>query len=65
MAIILPFSVHAGVFQSLLPAGTIEYVAADTKEPESLVDVAVLVAAQNPDPKSARGGRGPGIRTRK
>jgi LysM repeat protein len=50
--------VHAGVFQALLPTGTIEYVAEYTNENEneSLVDVAVLAAAQNPDPQTARGG---------
>lgn len=56
VAIVLPFSVHAGVFQALLPVGTVEYIADDITESASLVDVAVLVAAQNPDPKSARGG---------
>ena len=56
LAIILPISVHAGVFQSLLEAGTIEYVAAETETSDSLVDVAVLAAAQNPDPQTARGG---------
>ncbi len=56
MAIILPFSVQAGVFQSLLEVGTIEYVAAETPVTDTLVDVDVLAAAQNPDPQTARGG---------
>ena len=56
LAIILPFSVQAGVFQSLLEVGVIEYVAEDTTASDSIVDVAVLTAAQNPDPQTAKGG---------
>jgi LysM repeat protein len=56
IAIILPISVQAGVFQSLLEVGTIEYVAAETPVTDSLVDVGVLAAAVNPDPQTARGG---------
>ena len=56
LAVVLPLSVHAGVFQSFLDAGTIEYVAADAVVSDSLIDVAVLAAAQNPDPQTARGG---------
>lgn len=55
-AIVLPISVQAGVFQSLLEGGTIEYVAVETTATDTLVDVDVLAAAQNPDPQTARGG---------
>ena len=55
-AIVIPISVQAGFLQSLIEGSTELYVAADTFESDSLIDVAVLTAAQNPDPKTARGG---------
>lgn len=55
-AIAVPFSVQAGFLQSLLEAGTVEYVAAETKATDTLLDVDLLQASQNPDPQTARGG---------
>lgn len=52
----MPFSVQAGVFQTFLDPEVTEYVSPEALLSDSLVDVAVLVAAQNPDPQTARGG---------
>ncbi len=55
-AVIVPFSVHAGVFQSFLEGSTTTSVSPEVTIPHSPLDVSMLSAAVNPDPHNAHGG---------
>jgi LysM repeat protein len=56
-AVIVPFSVQAGVFQSFIDSEitTTETIVSQAND-DSLLDVSVLAAAQNPDPFDASSG---------
>ncbi len=56
VAVIVPFSVHAGVFQSFLEGSTTNSLSAEVIPSDSALDVSVLSAAVNPDPHNAHGG---------
>lgn len=55
LAIVLPFSVHAGVFQSFIESSSTQ-ATTEVEIDDTLVDIPVLAAAQNPDPYNAKGG---------
>lgn len=56
LAIVVPFSVQAGVFQNIMSNDRGEVVIETALLSDLPVDAPVLVAAANPDPNNARGG---------